>query len=186
MFSSPSSHVSEAVRCLYSVCDVVDDNLFLVLDTGVRKMMLLLYDNGLRVVIHTANLVDGDWAQKTQGYQCLYDSAQFLNSHETRLNAFTRSCLFNASAVQSKLKSPSSRSRFFAISQFLAPKNYSGGYLGMALETPFSPLSFGKSFMQIRSAVPTISKFLAPKNYSGGLVPIWVRLWKLHFPPIIW
>ena len=33
-----------------------------------RKMMLLLYDDGLRVVIHTANLVDGDWAKKTQGY----------------------------------------------------------------------------------------------------------------------
>jgi len=32
------------------------------------KMMLLLYDDGLRVVIHTANLVDGDWAKKTQGY----------------------------------------------------------------------------------------------------------------------
>jgi len=30
--------------------------------------MLLLYDDGLRVVIHTANLVDGDWAKKTQGY----------------------------------------------------------------------------------------------------------------------
>jgi len=32
-------------------------------------MMLLLYDDGLRVVIHTANLVDGDWAKKTQGYE---------------------------------------------------------------------------------------------------------------------
>jgi len=31
------------------------------------KMMLLQYNNGLRVVIHTANLVEGDWAQKTQG-----------------------------------------------------------------------------------------------------------------------
>ena len=30
--------------------------------------MLLLYDDGLRVVIHTANLVEGDWARKTQGY----------------------------------------------------------------------------------------------------------------------
>ena len=32
-------------------------------------MMLLLYDDGLRIVIHTANLVDGDWAKKTQGYE---------------------------------------------------------------------------------------------------------------------
>ena len=33
----------------------------------IRKMMVLLYTDGLRVVIHTANLVEGDWAQKTQG-----------------------------------------------------------------------------------------------------------------------
>ena len=41
-------------------------------------------------------------------------------SIQTRLNAFTRSCLFNASAVglQSKFKIASSRSRFFAIFQF--------------------------------------------------------------------
>ena len=32
-----------------------------------RKMMLLLYDCGMRVVIHTANLVSNDWYQKTQG-----------------------------------------------------------------------------------------------------------------------
>lgn len=31
------------------------------------KMMLLLYTEGLRVVIHTANLIDRDWFQKTQG-----------------------------------------------------------------------------------------------------------------------
>lgn len=35
--------------------------------THHTKMMLLLYDDGLRVVIHTANLVDNDWDQKTQG-----------------------------------------------------------------------------------------------------------------------
>lgn len=35
--------------------------------THHTKMMLLLYNNGLRVIIHTANLVDGDWRQKTQG-----------------------------------------------------------------------------------------------------------------------
>lgn len=35
--------------------------------THHTKMMLLLYNDGLRVVVHTANLVDGDWAQKTQG-----------------------------------------------------------------------------------------------------------------------
>ncbi|XP_041353017.1 tyrosyl-DNA phosphodiesterase 1-like isoform X2 [Gigantopelta aegis] len=35
--------------------------------THHSKMMFLLYDNGMRVVIHTANLVEGDWYQKTQG-----------------------------------------------------------------------------------------------------------------------
>ena len=31
-------------------------------------MMLLAYKDGLRVVIHTANLIEKDWDQKTQGY----------------------------------------------------------------------------------------------------------------------
>ncbi|XP_071079809.1 tyrosyl-DNA phosphodiesterase 1-like [Haliotis cracherodii] len=35
--------------------------------THHTKMMLLLYDEGLRVVIHTANLIERDWYQKSQG-----------------------------------------------------------------------------------------------------------------------
>ncbi|XP_038045909.1 tyrosyl-DNA phosphodiesterase 1-like [Patiria miniata] len=35
--------------------------------THHSKMMLLLYTNGMRVVIHTANMIDRDWYQKTQG-----------------------------------------------------------------------------------------------------------------------
>ncbi|CDW54732.1 tyrosyl DNA phosphodiesterase 1 [Trichuris trichiura] len=31
------------------------------------KMILLKYSSGVQVVIHTANLIDGDWFQKTQG-----------------------------------------------------------------------------------------------------------------------
>ena len=31
-------------------------------------MMLLAYTEGMRVVIHTANLIPKDWDQKTQGY----------------------------------------------------------------------------------------------------------------------
>lgn len=31
--------------------------------------MILQYTEGLRVVIHTANLVAKDWDQKTQGYK---------------------------------------------------------------------------------------------------------------------
>lgn len=30
--------------------------------------MLLLYEEGLRVVIHTSNLIRADWHQKTQGF----------------------------------------------------------------------------------------------------------------------
>ena len=36
--------------------------------THHTKMMLLQYTNGLRIVIHTANLVPDDWEEKTQGY----------------------------------------------------------------------------------------------------------------------
>ncbi|NXU55629.1 TYDP1 phosphodiesterase, partial [Turnix velox] len=35
--------------------------------THHTKMMLLLYEEGLRVVIHTSNLIADDWYQKTQG-----------------------------------------------------------------------------------------------------------------------
>ncbi|XP_064603325.1 tyrosyl-DNA phosphodiesterase 1-like [Liolophura sinensis] len=35
--------------------------------THHTKMMFLLYDSGLRVVIHTCNLIENDWYQKTQG-----------------------------------------------------------------------------------------------------------------------
>ncbi|KAL7992622.1 hypothetical protein Chor_016878 [Crotalus horridus] len=35
--------------------------------THHTKMMLLNYEEGLRVVIHTSNLIDDDWYQKTQG-----------------------------------------------------------------------------------------------------------------------
>ena len=32
-------------------------------------MMLLAYKEGMRVVIHTANLIQKDWDQKTQGLE---------------------------------------------------------------------------------------------------------------------
>lgn len=41
--------------------------LDMIYGTHHSKMMLLLYNNGLRVVIHTANLIEQDWYQKTQG-----------------------------------------------------------------------------------------------------------------------
>ncbi|KAH6936847.1 hypothetical protein HPB50_023726 [Hyalomma asiaticum] len=40
--------------------------LEIVYGTHHTKMMLLLYKDGLRVIIHTANMVPTDWAQKTQ------------------------------------------------------------------------------------------------------------------------
>jgi len=39
--------------------------------------------------------------------------------------------------------------------------------MGMAMETPFSPLSFGKSFMKIRSAIPEIGCLIF-MHYRGG------------------
>nr|XP_012308525.1 tyrosyl-DNA phosphodiesterase 1 isoform X2 [Aotus nancymaae] len=47
-----------------SLCQAKLDIAF---GTHHTKMMLLLYEEGLRVVIHTSNLIDADWHQKTQG-----------------------------------------------------------------------------------------------------------------------
>ena len=41
--------------------------IFDAFGTHHSKMMLLRYDKGLRVVIHTANLIENDWTHKTQG-----------------------------------------------------------------------------------------------------------------------
>lgn len=38
--------------------------------THHTKMMIFEYAEGLRVVVHTANLVDEDWRDKTQGEPC--------------------------------------------------------------------------------------------------------------------
>lgn len=35
--------------------------------THHTKMMFLRYKTGMRVVVHTANLIEQDWSQKTQG-----------------------------------------------------------------------------------------------------------------------
>ena len=43
--------------------------------------MFLLYSNGLRVVIHTSNLIERDWHQKTQGQEYIY----LLNIHNVIL-----------------------------------------------------------------------------------------------------
>lgn len=47
--------------------DLVHAKLPIPFGTHHTKMMFLLYSVGFRVVIHTANLVEQDWNQKTQG-----------------------------------------------------------------------------------------------------------------------
>ena len=53
-------------------------------------MMLLDYDNGFRVIIHTSNLRPCDWAQKTQGLWCsellprLSEGERFEDKSKTR------------------------------------------------------------------------------------------------------
>jgi len=94
---------------------------------------------------------------------CIYSPAR-AGTYATRLNAFTGSCLFNATAVAAQCHSQQTNSESFARRrhqylqfQFLAPTKLFWGpspQLGTTLETPFSQLSFGKSFMIIRSAVP--------------------------------
>ncbi|ESO90136.1 hypothetical protein LOTGIDRAFT_206752 [Lottia gigantea] len=51
----------------YSNVSLCQAKLEIMYGTHHTKMMLLLYDNGLRVVITTANGIKGDWHQKTQG-----------------------------------------------------------------------------------------------------------------------
>lgn len=38
--------------------------------------MLLLYEEGFRVVIHTSNIIREDWHQKTQGFVRVFASCQ--------------------------------------------------------------------------------------------------------------
>ncbi|KAG8449061.1 hypothetical protein GDO86_015932 [Hymenochirus boettgeri] len=54
------AHPYEHVRLCQAKLDIA-------YGTHHTKMMLLLYKEGLRVVIHTSNLIHEDWNQKTQG-----------------------------------------------------------------------------------------------------------------------
>lgn len=47
-------------------------------------MMLLRYEGGMRVVVHTANLIAKDWDQKTQGYN--YTLSKNLQLYDLMLN----------------------------------------------------------------------------------------------------
>lgn len=52
-----------------------------------RKMMLLWYEEGFRVIIMTSNLIRADWYQKTQGWVCLltlYLTKERLKQNKTK------------------------------------------------------------------------------------------------------
>uniref|UniRef100_A0A5K3FAN9 Zf-CCHH domain-containing protein n=2 Tax=Mesocestoides corti TaxID=53468 RepID=A0A5K3FAN9_MESCO len=51
----------------WSNVSVIEAPLPIAYGTHHTKMMLLLYEDGLRIVIHTANQVKSDWALRTQG-----------------------------------------------------------------------------------------------------------------------
>ncbi|XP_071486874.1 tyrosyl-DNA phosphodiesterase 1-like [Diadema antillarum] len=51
----------------YPNVNLCQAKLEIMYGTHHSKMMFLLYTNGMRVVIHTANIIDIDWHQKTQG-----------------------------------------------------------------------------------------------------------------------
>ena len=57
----------EAEAMKYTNIDLVHAKLPIPYGTHHTKMMFLLYSNGFKVVIHTANLIESDWFQKTQG-----------------------------------------------------------------------------------------------------------------------
>ncbi|XP_066279996.1 tyrosyl-DNA phosphodiesterase 1-like [Branchiostoma lanceolatum] len=51
----------------FSNIQLCQARLEIMYGTHHSKMMFLLYDDGLRIAIHTANLIHQDWHQKTQG-----------------------------------------------------------------------------------------------------------------------
>ncbi|XP_004681689.1 PREDICTED: tyrosyl-DNA phosphodiesterase 1 [Condylura cristata] len=73
-----------------SLCQAKLDIAF---GTHHTKMMLLLYEEGLRVVIHTSNLIHADWHQKTQGiwlsplYPRIVDGAHTAGESATHFKA---------------------------------------------------------------------------------------------------
>jgi len=75
---------------------------------------------------------------------------------QTRLNAFTPSCICNATAVAAQCRKVIFLIHSPGVNTKCAQKLFGGPspHFGMTLETTFSPLSFGKSFTKIRSAVP--------------------------------
>ncbi|XP_060081210.1 tyrosyl-DNA phosphodiesterase 1-like [Ylistrum balloti] len=66
-FKGPNKASLEAEGSAYSNIRFCQARLDMPYGTHHTKMMFLLYDNGMRVVIHTSNMIERDWFQKTQG-----------------------------------------------------------------------------------------------------------------------
>jgi tyrosyl-DNA phosphodiesterase-1 len=92
------SELEKESRALNSI-QLVQANLPLPFGKHHSKMMLLLYDEGMRVIIHTANLIPQDWDQKTQGvwmspmFPKSTKSSQFQVDLLAYLSSYDRSAL---------------------------------------------------------------------------------------------
>lgn len=65
--SRHDNHSIKAQCSPYPQIEICPARLDIPFGTHHTKMMFLLYETGLRIVIHTANLIEQDWKQKTQG-----------------------------------------------------------------------------------------------------------------------
>ncbi|XP_065882346.1 tyrosyl-DNA phosphodiesterase 1-like [Dysidea avara] len=70
--------------------------------THHSKMMLLAYEDGLRVVIHTANLIARDWHQKSQGVWISRKFPNLSKDADTVQTGFKTDLLDYLSAYQNK------------------------------------------------------------------------------------
>ncbi|XP_076098892.1 tyrosyl-DNA phosphodiesterase 1-like [Mytilus galloprovincialis] len=66
-FTAGNKTALEIETTKYSNIKFCQARLEMIYGTHHTKMMILLYEEGMRVVIHTSNLVERDWYQKTQG-----------------------------------------------------------------------------------------------------------------------
>ncbi|CAF0978363.1 unnamed protein product [Adineta steineri] len=65
--SRHDNHTIKAQCSPYPQIEICAARLDIPYGTHHTKMMFLLYETGLRIVIHTANLIQQDWKQKSQG-----------------------------------------------------------------------------------------------------------------------
>lgn len=92
----------------YANISLCQAKLDIAFGTHHTKMMLLLYEEGLRVVIHTSNLIREDWHQKTQGiwlsplYPRIDQGSHTAGESSTRFKADLTSYLtaYNAPPLQ--------------------------------------------------------------------------------------